>query len=58
MIEFTPEEKNYLKTFVIHDLEDRIGLPGMTDDEATLLFNITGKLRQLCGAPKKELADA
>ena len=48
MCDFTPEEKNYLKTFVIHDLEDRIGLPGMTEAEASLLFNITAKLRDLC----------
>ena len=48
MIELTPEEKAYIKKYVILDLEDRIGLPGNDPGEDTLLFNLTGKLMVLC----------
>jgi len=54
MIELTPEEKAYIKKYVILDLEDRIGLPGNDPGEDELLFNLTGKLMALC-AEKDEV---
>jgi hypothetical protein len=48
--EFTPEEKKYLKESVIPNLEDLFVLPGLPEDEGTLIFNLTAKLKELCDA--------